>query len=57
MNQFDEWWGKGKGSEEWARVIDKDILGAIKIAFNAGVASEKNKQNVLGKKCETEGRK
>jgi hypothetical protein len=39
MDKFNEWWGKGKGSEEWARVIDKDILGAIKVAFNAGVAS------------------
>jgi len=43
MNQFDEWWGKGKGSEQWARTIEKDILGAIKVAFNAGVSSEKKR--------------
>ena len=42
-DQFTEWWGKGKGSEQWARTIEKDILGAIKVAFNAGVSSEKNR--------------
>ena len=46
MDQFNEWWGKGKGSEQWAKTVAKDVLGAIKVAFNAGVSSEKNKLNI-----------
>lgn len=42
-DQFNEWWGKGKGSEQWAKTVDKDILGAIKVAFHAGVLSEKDR--------------